>query len=722
MDIPPARGVPASNPVTPPPAVTPPVVPPAFNKTMGANFEPPRRRFRRLWLWLPLGLIVLLLIVAAVAGYWIVLRSQTRWGSQLQDKVWQQMVDREGIEPVEGTSSFTYTDSGNFNFVPSEVYKVFDPGVSQTEIEEMDKYAFTLNGLKLAFASTLYSNFTDIKNPQVDMATNSSVTNAGKTYAGDVAVKIDEKTGFVKFNINDEIKQTNAVKDMIGESELNKYLDKWIKFMDPEDTEDLEELSRSLSLQGGLESARQRSRDAKRVADVRQIASALELYYNDHNGYPAAQNGQPALIQPYLPYYPTAPTPVDGKCLDSYNTYTYTPQGPTHKSTTYSDADQSVDVYSDYRLTFCIGGETGGFEAGNLVLTPGGILPNADCAEGNECYKDPAAQGQERNPYRELLRNNRPFSIQSFKGFTMMNGHLVAHYGLQVDKPAIKRIIEGSLRETLGEGTSAEEAEIKEFMNEVTDIMLDKLEVKTYEVWVGLKDRRVYKTLAVSNAISVTKTADMIYQKVLSEEYNDLFGEDFGTGEKASNAKRVADIHQLASALELYYNDTGGYPEAKDGVPVGLSPVYMGVIPTSPQPPESPCDDYYNTYWYTPTGAPQQKPDASGNVVNVYQSYTYSFCLSQDTGGLKAGNRVLTERGFDSYAPEAPYEDKDSYNQPSADEYEQKIKETMLNALRELPWDAEVRVESTIKNYNVSRKVDLPKDFIDMDKEGTVVP
>ena len=35
-----------------------------------------------------------------------------------------------------------------------------------------------------------------------------------------------------------------------------------------------------------LNNARQKSRDARRVSDVKQIQSALELYYNDVNGYP----------------------------------------------------------------------------------------------------------------------------------------------------------------------------------------------------------------------------------------------------------------------------------------------------------------------------------------------------------------------------------------------------------------------------------------------------
>lgn len=36
-----------------------------------------------------------------------------------------------------------------------------------------------------------------------------------------------------------------------------------------------------------LNNARQKSRDARRVSDIKQIQTALELYFNDKNAYPA---------------------------------------------------------------------------------------------------------------------------------------------------------------------------------------------------------------------------------------------------------------------------------------------------------------------------------------------------------------------------------------------------------------------------------------------------
>ena len=36
-----------------------------------------------------------------------------------------------------------------------------------------------------------------------------------------------------------------------------------------------------------LGSARSKARDAKRLSDIKQLSTALELYYSDNNGYPA---------------------------------------------------------------------------------------------------------------------------------------------------------------------------------------------------------------------------------------------------------------------------------------------------------------------------------------------------------------------------------------------------------------------------------------------------
>ena len=114
-----------------------------------------------------------------------------------------------------------------------------------------------------------------------------------------------------------------------------------------------------------LNGARAKSRDAKRIADVRQIASALELFYNDFNSYPTTPittqaNATAAYITPnYIGIWPSSPTPADGSCNNSAtypgNTYSYNPGATT------------------YTLTFCLGGVTGGYGPGAHTLSQAGI-------------------------------------------------------------------------------------------------------------------------------------------------------------------------------------------------------------------------------------------------------------------------------------------------------------------------------------------------------------
>ncbi len=128
-----------------------------------------------------------------------------------------------------------------------------------------------------------------------------------------------------------------------------------------------------------LNSARQKSRDAKRLADVRQLASALELFYNDASAYPtcatACSQAVPSLVMgsgtgvmrggmnnttltpTYIGLIPAAPTPADTATCTTANDYKYA-------ATTLGDT---------YTITFCLGAQTGGYGPGVRTLTPAGI-------------------------------------------------------------------------------------------------------------------------------------------------------------------------------------------------------------------------------------------------------------------------------------------------------------------------------------------------------------
>ncbi len=116
-----------------------------------------------------------------------------------------------------------------------------------------------------------------------------------------------------------------------------------------------------------------------------------------------------------------------------------------------------------------------------------------------------------------------------------------------------------------------------------------------------------------------------------------------GARKKGRDAKRVGDIKQIQTALELYFNDNYVYPTAIDGVVLGTSAtakslctgglkaacvvddkVYMGIIPASPVPPTG------SAYTYT---------SADGS------SYTITFELEEDTGGYTSGAHTASQDG-----------------------------------------------------------------------------
>lgn len=99
-----------------------------------------------------------------------------------------------------------------------------------------------------------------------------------------------------------------------------------------------------------LNSARAKARDAKRLADVRQLASAEELYFNDNSAYGTL--GQ--LASTYIGTTPIAP--FGGTCTSSVASYNMTASATT------------------FTINFCLEGTTGGLGAGTAhTATPSGI-------------------------------------------------------------------------------------------------------------------------------------------------------------------------------------------------------------------------------------------------------------------------------------------------------------------------------------------------------------
>ncbi len=125
----------------------------------------------------------------------------------------------------------------------------------------------------------------------------------------------------------------------------------------------------------GMTVARSKSRDTKRVADIRQIQKGLELFYTDNLGYPtvssAAVLGQGTALSlcgtalsatcsgtAYISRLPTAPDVAESGC--SASTYSYV-------------SSATAGTSSSYSIVFCLGNKVGELNAGLRTATPSGI-------------------------------------------------------------------------------------------------------------------------------------------------------------------------------------------------------------------------------------------------------------------------------------------------------------------------------------------------------------
>lgn len=118
-----------------------------------------------------------------------------------------------------------------------------------------------------------------------------------------------------------------------------------------------------------LNNARQKSRDAKRVSDVKQVSTALELYFVDNNGYPVVATPGITLGDASHICFGTGGFTTVALC--GATTYMgIVPSNPLPGGTgyTYISADGST-----YSITFTLEGPTGGLPLGLHTASPSGL-------------------------------------------------------------------------------------------------------------------------------------------------------------------------------------------------------------------------------------------------------------------------------------------------------------------------------------------------------------
>ncbi len=130
-----------------------------------------------------------------------------------------------------------------------------------------------------------------------------------------------------------------------------------------------------------LNNARQRARDARRISDVKQVQTALELYYLDNQEYPGtptdgsyngnlgglciSQDGTEGIDSTcagsvYMRLTPSNPRPRgDGGCTNTNYKYTAVTEDGSNTS---------------YYIEYCLGSETGDVDAGSHKASPAGLV------------------------------------------------------------------------------------------------------------------------------------------------------------------------------------------------------------------------------------------------------------------------------------------------------------------------------------------------------------
>ena len=120
-----------------------------------------------------------------------------------------------------------------------------------------------------------------------------------------------------------------------------------------------------------LNQARARARDAKRIADVRQMQTALEMLYNEEGDYPETDEVvtgsaiQSEAGNVYLAAVPAPPTPYDGtECATlAADAYTYVKTGT------------GVGGTASYTINYCLGATINDVLGDQLqTASPAGIM------------------------------------------------------------------------------------------------------------------------------------------------------------------------------------------------------------------------------------------------------------------------------------------------------------------------------------------------------------
>jgi hypothetical protein len=298
---------------------------------------------------------------------------------------------------------------------------------------------------------------------------------------------------------------------------------------------------------------------------------------------------------------------------------------------------------------------------------------------------------------QKIWTDTSVIKISKFIGREKIGNTQTLHFQNEIDTQAFKNAFSQTLTKIVA-AVRKSGAEVKD--EDVTttqfavNALVDKVKIQKMETWIGASDALLYKVHITSNAPSVISAMEGAMAQ--------------GSSGTSSDARRIADMRQMTNALELYYNDTGGYPAGTNGAPQGLVPTYIKVVPTAPNPPTGQCTSYYNNYWYTPMG---KKHSVNGK--EVYDSYKYTFCLGEAAGTYKAGIAELGPLGIKD-AIECPSAQAEQCSNPNGSVLTVTTQDRIKKFINDLKFNGTVTIDASYHDYGKTKPLVAPTDAVDV--------
>ena len=286
--------------------------------------------------------------------------------------------------------------------------------------------------------------------------------------------------------------------------------------------------------------------------------------------------------------------------------------------------------------------------------------------------------------------------IDKYLGKEKLGEVQTAHFANTLDKEALKQTLNDSINKitkAIVEQTDQIKSDDLAKIQLVVGGLIDKFEVKQFETWVGTRDFKLYRVKFVSNAPSVISLV-----KTASAE----------SKESSRDSKRIADVRQIAVALELYYNDNNQYPDSENGQPKNFFPKYMTAWPPVPSPADGTCSNYYNSYWYV---------SKKVKSTSLNDSYQMTFCLGSTTGPYAAGIGLLSPSGIEDNIACPPATPEGKCNNGKTAEPPTSSDDKVKNFIDKLEYSAEFNLDLNYSDYDKPQNLEAPENSFDLLKE-----